>query len=585
MNLPSRVHRLSSRLANQIAAGEVVERPASVLKELLENSLDAGATQIRVDIEGGGSQLIRVQDDGCGIHRDDLGLALSRHATSKIEQLADLERLASMGFRGEALASIASVSRCRLVSRQAGEESGWLIEVAGSEQHTEVLPQAHPQGTTIEVRDLFFNTPARRRFLRSERTEQGHLEEVFKRIALSRFDVAFMLRCGQRMLYRLHAVKAPEEQEHRLRQLCGKSFLRHAFYADFETSGLRLKGWLATPDFARSQTDLQYFYLNGRIIRDRLVNHAIRQAYQERLYPGRHPAFVLYLEMAPGQVDVNVHPTKHEVRFREARLVHDFLVSTLQQALEEGGVKDGSPSPAQDWNPSSAGRESSVGKAGRERIPPQPAATFQVSEQIAAYRRLHEVAETESAEEKGISAPAGHAMALLHGRYLLALYGTLPRLLDLRRGREVLFRKRLQEGWKSKIPSRPLLLPVQLALDSGQMDAMERYADRLQRAGFEMSGTGPEGVMVRQMPRMFHECEVERFIPALLSVLNREPPVDDARFLSVLARQAAEAVSRESPLDELQRLLQQLDSLPDGLRQGIGVTLEAGDLERLFPPG
>ncbi len=581
MNASRRVHTLSPQLANQIAAGEVVERPASVLKELLENSLDAGATRIRVEIEGGGSRLIRVQDDGCGIHRDDLVLALSRHATSKIERLADLEHLVSMGFRGEALASIASVSRCRLVSRRAGDESGWAVEVAGSEQGGAIQPRAHPPGTTVEVRDLFFNTPVRRRFLRSERTELGHLEEVFKRVALSRFDVAFSLRCGERELHRLPQAASPEDRERRLRRLCGKSFMRHAFHVDFTAPGLRLWGWLATPDFARSQTDLQYFYLNGRVIRDRLVNHAIRQAYQERLYPGRHPAFVLFLEMAPEQVDVNVHPTKHEVRFRDAGLVHDFLVSALQRALEGEEAGQGTrPDP-------SAGRTFSPGQKPPKRgrggsVVSPPAAPLQVREQIAAYRKLHEPPERGAEREKGEVRPSGQAVALLHGRYLLALYGTSPRVVDLRRARETLFRERLRDGWEHGIPSRPLLLPVPLRLDEEEAGTAERYSEWLQRAGFGIGQTGPDGIVVRQLPRLFHECEVERLVPALLSALHRESVPDETRFLSLIARLAAEAVVREPSLDELQGLLQQFDTLPESLRQEFGVALESADLEHLF---
>ncbi len=555
-----RVHRLSPRLANQIAAGEVVERPASVLKELLENSLDAGATRIRVEIEGGGSRLIRVVDDGCGIHRDDLELALSRHATSKIDRLADLERLASMGFRGEALASIASVSRCRLISRRRGEESGWAIELSGSERQGDVLPHAHPQGTTVEVRDLFFNTPARRRFLRSERTEQGHLEAVFKRIAMSRFEIAFSLRCGQRSVFRLPA--SPEGREQRVGKLCGKAFLHHARYLEFELSGMRLWGWLAEPEFARSQTDLQYFYLNGRTIRDRLVNHAIRQSFQECLYPGRHPAFVLFLEMPPEQVDVNVHPTKHEVRFREARLVHDFLVSSLQRALNGERMTEESPLPP--LVPAGVRPGSSPGALG-------------VSEQIAAYRELHEPA------EPAADTPAeGRAVALLSRCHLLARYGEAYRLLDLHRGRQRLFEHLLDRNREEGIPSRPLLLPLQIALGERDGEVLDGCQEWFAGAGFEVDRIGPAAALIRRAPSALQGCDLEALFPALLSALRERELAHEGEFVALLAGQAARFIAGTPSLDQLQSLLRQLDALPEGVRKEFEAPLTEAALEGLF---
>lgn len=332
-----RIALLSQRLANQISAGEVVERPASVVKELLENSLDAGARRIDVDVEQGGSKLIRIRDDGFGINKDDLALALSRHATSKIANLDDLENIASLGFRGEALASISSVSRLQLVSRavDTDDSGGWLVEAEGQSMTASMRPAPHLQGTTVEVRDLFFNTPARKKFLRTENTEFSRIEEVIKRLALSRFDVSFTLRHNQRTIHQLQAAKSTQEQQRRIGLVCGPAFLEHAVYIDIEASGLRLWGWVCLPTFSRSQADLQYFYVNGRVIRDKLVSHAIKQAYRDVLFGGRHPAFVLYLELQPSLVDVNVHPTKHEVRFRDQRLVHDFLFRSLHKALAD----------------------------------------------------------------------------------------------------------------------------------------------------------------------------------------------------------------------------------------------------------
>ena len=332
----SRIHILSSRLANQIAAGEVVERPASVVKEVLENSLDAGATRVDVDVEAGGSKLIRIRDNGAGMAPDDLPLALARHATSKIASLEDLERVSSLGFRGEALASIGSVSRLILTSNanETGSEGSSAI-CEGRDMEVLVKPAPHPRGTTVEVRDLFFNTPARRKFMRTEKTEFNHLEEVVKRLALSRFDVAFSLRHNGRVLHNLKPGGSQAERQRRVASVCGPAFMEQAIYIETDRPELKLWGWVGLPTFSRSQADLQYFFVNGRVIRDKLVAHAVKQAYRDVLYHGRHPAFVLYLEVDPGQVDVNVHPTKHEVRFRDGREVHNFIFSSLHRALAD----------------------------------------------------------------------------------------------------------------------------------------------------------------------------------------------------------------------------------------------------------
>ncbi len=328
-----RIRALPERLANQIAAGEVVERPASVLKELLENSLDAGAKRISVDIEHGGARLIRVRDDGVGIHREDLALALDRHATSKIASLEDLENVASLGFRGEALPSIGSVSRLELSSCPAGGESGWKLAAEQSAAQTRLQPVPHPQGTTVTVRDLFYNTPARRKFLRTEKTEYRHLEDVLKRAALSRFDCAFSLRHNGRECYSLAVATSDAEQARRVAKLCGAAFMEQALALTFEALDLHLAGWIGGPGYSRGVSDLQYFFVNGRMVRDNLLRHAVRHAHHGVVESGRQPAYVLFLRMSPAQVDVNVHPSKHEVRFRDARSVHDFVARCLRQAL------------------------------------------------------------------------------------------------------------------------------------------------------------------------------------------------------------------------------------------------------------
>ncbi|ELA7191053.1 DNA mismatch repair endonuclease MutL [Vibrio alginolyticus] len=331
---------LPARLANQIAAGEVVERPASVIKELVENSLDSGATRIDIDIEKGGAKLIRVRDNGKGIAKDELGLALSRHATSKIHTLDDLEAIMSLGFRGEALASISSVSRLTLTSRPAAQEEAWSAYSEGRDMQVKLKPAAHPIGTTVEVLDLFFNTPARRKFLRTEKTEFAHIDELLKRIALSRFDVTINVRHNGKIIRQYRAAKNQLQTEKRIAAVCGNAFVRHMLRIELEHQGLKLHGWITTPEGARQQSDLQYCYVNGRMMRDKLINHAIRQSYEMSLKPDQFAAYVLFIELDPHQVDVNVHPAKHEVRFHQARLVHDFIYQALTDALSQSAVID-----------------------------------------------------------------------------------------------------------------------------------------------------------------------------------------------------------------------------------------------------
>ncbi len=455
---PRRIRALDSLLANQIAAGEVVERPASVVKELLENSLDAGATAIAVEVEQGGVGLIRVRDNGCGIAAGDLSLALARHATSKIYSQDELMQVLSLGFRGEALASIASVSRLTLSSRNAADEHGSSIDAQGVS-----IPCAHPCGTTVEVRDLFYNMPARRKFLRAERTEFDHLAEVVRRAALSRFDVALTLHHNQRQVLMVRPACDGPQREQRLAAVCGRPFVQQAVMVEFALPGLRLWGWLLRPEAARAQADLQYFYINGRVIRDRVVTHAVRQAYGDALYPGRHPAYVLYLEMDPAQVDVNVHPTKHEVRFRESRQVHDFLYRALRRAVDETVAL--------------------------------PSATLTVRETTADYLPVAEGAHTVRI--------ASRQLGVVAGRYLLVDEGQRGlRLVDLPaahalRAAQAMRTALATEGY---VRSQPLLLPVTLHLTREMGGAVQRGDALLTRLGFEVEALGPQQLVVRQVP-------------------------------------------------------------------------------------
>ena len=419
-----RIKLLSTQLANQIAAGEVVERPASVVKELLENSLDAGAKKVVIDLEGGGARLIRVRDDGSGIGVDDLPLALSRHATSKIAAIDDLEAVGTLGFRGEALASIASVSRLSLTSNADSGAAGSCISVSGQPEDIELKPAAHPRGSTLEIRDLFFNTPARRKFLRTEKTEFDHAQEVVKRQALSRPDVGFELRHNGKVIHALRAADNLTGQQRRVAQVCGPAFMEHALRIEQQAVGLSLSGWVALPTFSRAQADLQYFFVNGRVVRDKLVTHAIRQAYRDVLYHGRHPAYVLYLELDPAVVDVNVHPTKHEVRFRDGRSVHDFLFRSLHRALAE-------VSPEQQLQePQQAATLTLADVQQQQNMSLQPASASAVREEMSAYQQFtrplqgpRPQPQTQPgaiSEQEHDIPPLGYALAQLKGIYILA---------------------------------------------------------------------------------------------------------------------------------------------------------------------
>ncbi len=389
--MSARIHVMSNHLVNQIAAGEVVERPASVVKELLENSIDANASRIEVDVEQGGIKSIRIRDNGHGIHKDDLKLSLSSHATSKINSLDDLERVSSLGFRGEALPSIASVSRLSLTSRWRDQADAWSIHVAARDGF-DLTPAAHADGTTVEVRDLFYNVPARRKFLRTEKTEFGHVEDVVKRIALSHFDVDITLRHNNRAVRQLRQASDRLQQEKRIAGVCGPAFIEHAVFIDYAIDDLRLWGWVAKPTFSRSQADMQYFYVNGRMVRDKLVSHAIRQAYQDVMFHGRHPASVLFLELDPSQVDVNAHPGKHEVRFRQSRSVHDFIFRAIHKSLAdirpENYEKQSNATAFSNADTSIATENYAAAQAGSGAITRQAPLSLAVAEQMSSYGRM-----------------------------------------------------------------------------------------------------------------------------------------------------------------------------------------------------
>lgn len=583
------IHLLNSRLANQIAAGEVVERPASVVKEILENALDAGATRVEVDVESGGTKLIRVRDDGSGMAADDLPLALARHATSKIASLEDLERVASLGFRGEALASIGSVSRLTLTSNnQAGGSAGNAAVCEGRDMDVQVKPAAHPRGTTVEVRDLFFNTPARRKFLRTEKTEFNHLEEVLKRLALSRFDVAFSLRHNGRAVHTLPAASTEPEQRRRVASVCGPAFMEQALQIDVDVAPFRLWGWVGLPTFSRSQADLQYFFVNGRVIRDRLIAHAVKQAYRDVLYHGRHPAFVLYLELDPAQVDVNVHPTKHEVRFRDGRSVHNFIFSSLHRALAEVRPGDAQSAQAAEqqfpgldggarvdtatgevisqgalaWGAPGSGSNSAPASGAPGAPYASAVAPGQVTEQMQGYARLHPLPEPESPEAVP---PLGYALAQLKGIYILAENAEGMVLVDMHAAHERITYERLKQARAGQgIASQPLLVPQSVAVSAREVQVAQDHEALFAQLGLVVQAGGEESLVIRQIPVALRDSDVELLLRDVLADLIEygtseriEAHMDE--ILSTMACHGAVRANRRLTVPEMNALLRDME--------------------------
>ncbi|KEA64849.1 DNA mismatch repair protein MutL [Marinobacterium lacunae] len=619
----TRIHLLSPQLANQIAAGEVVERPASVVKELLENSLDAGARKVDVDIESGGIKLIRLRDDGFGIDKEDLALALSRHATSKILQLEDLEAVASLGFRGEALASISSVARLSLISRTAQQDAAWQVRAEGRDMEAVLSPAAHPQGTTVEVRDLFFNTPARRKFLKTEQTEFRHLEEVIKRMALSRFDVAFNLQHNGRRVQQLRPVDGEQARERRLASLLGAAFIEQAVHLDVsaEASGLRLWGWIGLPTYSRSQADQQYFFVNGRIIRDKVVTHAVRQAYADVLFHGRHPAFVLYLELDPALVDVNVHPTKHEVRFRESRLVHDFIFRTLHRVIADLRPKDGATAALgtttglehQSEPPGLRSPGGSVGGGGvfsQGRMPlyqPSPGSAgsqgVAVREQVAAYADLHTPASPvaypqpsampEQSAEK--VPPLGYAIAQLHGVYVLAQNETGLVLVDMHAAHERIVYERMKKAWdEDKVRSQPLLVPVSLSVSEREADLAEEQPELFERLGFKIERMGADTLTVREVPVSLARADAAQLVRDVLAdlvVFGRSHRIEQSinELLGTMACHGAVRANRQLTVTEMNALLRDMEATERSGQCNHGrptwTQLSMAELDKLFLRG
>jgi len=599
---------LEPRLANQIAAGEVVERPASVVKEAVENSLDAGARRVDIDIEAGGTRLIRIRDDGRGIAGRDLSLALARHATSKISSIEDLEAVGSLGFRGEALASIASVSRLTLTSNTAeGSAEGQQAQCDGRDMAVSVAPAPHPRGTTLEVRDLFYNTPARRKFLRTDKTEFGHLHEVIKRQALSRPDVTFTLRHNGKQSLQLNAADSESEQRRRVANICGVEFSEHAVPIERQAGSFRLWGWVAEPTFSRSQADLQYFFVNGRVIRDKLVTHAIRQAYRDVLFHGRHPAFVLFFELDPVGVDVNVHPTKHEVRFRDSRGVHDFLFGTLSRALAD--VRPGQPAasvaePIQEAMADQLGIGLATGGLPNQPTPASnPAAVSMgaisgrpssaVAAAFGGWPRREDTALSEP--RSGDVPPLGFAVAQLHGVYILAENQHGLVLVDMHAAHERITYERLKRARDGGgITLQPLLVPVTLAVSSREAAIAAEQADDLASLGLLIEAVGEEAVVCRELPAALKDADVEALVRDVLGDLLEFGTSDRVassldELLSTLACHTSVRANRRLTLPEMNALLRDMEETERSGQCNHGrptwTQLDMTDLDKLFLRG
>ena len=606
------IRLLSDQLINQIAAGEVVERPAAVVKELVENALDAGATRIEVELERGGLGLIRVRDDGVGIAREELALALTRHATSKIADLDDLDQVGSLGFRGEALPSILSVSRLRLASRRADGEHGWQLAGAGNLDALEPEPIALPPGTSVEVSDLFFNTPARRKFLKSTSTELRHADQWLRRLALGRPEVGLSVRHEGRRLLELRAALDDRTRDARVSEVCGAEFAQARVLVDESRLGMRLSGWFARPSFSRPAADLQYFFVNGRCVRDRLVAFAIRRALADAMHSTRHPAFVLYLELDPRGVDVNVHPQKTEVRFRESGQVHDFIFGAIQHRLR--GLRPDGEQHHAPFGDSSALRSTPAAQPAIDggRYPGlQPRLDLGVREPVGfahtAWALLAQPsgadAGTPRPEERGeqatgVDRPLGTALGQLHGAFIVAQNDHGLILVDAHAAHERVLYERMKAALRGqRISSQSLLVPETVALDEDAADVLEARREALAALGLELDRVGPNTMRVRALPAVLGREDIAELVSQLAREDGRPAPhahlgeVLDAqhRVLADVACRAAIKANRRLSPPEMDALLRDMErtELADQCNHGRPTWVQLGmaDLDRLFLRG
>lgn len=601
------IRKLSSQLINQIAAGEVIDRPASVIKELLENSLDAQANRIEIDVERGGHRLMRVRDNGVGILKADLELALSRHATSKISSMEDLDNVRSLGFRGEALPSIASVSRLTLTSCTDRDSVGWRIYGDGHEQFNDPEPAAHPTGTTVDVRDLFFNVPARRKFLRTERTEYQHIEEVVRRLALSRFDVALRLTHNDRVQYDLHPAQTLEAQKQRVARICGEPFSEQSNFIEHNGAGMQLWGWLGAPTFSRAQGDLQYFYVNGRMVRDKVISHAVRLAYQDVLYHSRYPAFILFLEMDPTGVDVNAHPAKAEVRFRDTRLVHDYLHHTLKEVVANGRISPSTASasfrsldfaghsPLSSVQGFDSTSELGLAYDQSSTVYSESLGVNPVEAHIKGLQSLYSKTALRPGADSGNVPPLGFALGQLGGIYILAENVNGLVLVDMHAAHERITYERLKTAYNlENVKSQPLLLPQTVVVSRREADVAESSHDLFHRLGLDIDRMGPESVRVCAVPALLSDTDIEQLLRDVLGdvieygeSLRMESKLNEV--LSTMACHNSVRAKRRLTLDEMNNLLRDMEGTERSDQCNHGrptwIQMSLNELDRLFMRG
>ena len=581
------IQQLPDHLINQIAAGEVVERPSSVVKELVENSLDAGAQTVQIDIVAGGQKLIRIRDDGSGINKHEISLALSRHATSKISSLDDLEAVASLGFRGEALPSIASVARLSLCSRTLDQDSAWLVEANGG-QLSDAAPAAHPVGTTVEVHDLFYNTPARRRFLRTERTEFGHIEKWVRRLALSRPEISFTLTHNQRTVLHTPAAKSADEQRKRIARICGDAFADQCVPLEREVEGIALSGWIGLPTFNRSQPDMQYWFVNARSVTDKTLAHAVRHAYRDVLFHGRFPAYVLNLTMDPAGVDANAHPAKHEVRFRDGRRVHGVVSQTVGTALKD--MRPGGHNVA----PIPMTRES-VFHQGSMPLQSRPSPNA-VRESLATYRSMATAPSLADLPENATEVPPlGFAVAQLAGVYILAENKDGLVIVDMHAAHERITYEKLKKSFDDrKLVRQPLLVPESMSVAESEANLIEQSGDLLAELGLVVDRNGPCSIMVREVPALLKDSDVESLIRDVLSDLSeagQSNRIEDAGddYLATMACHHSVRANRLLTIDEMNALLREMERTERADQCNHGrptwTTVTMSELDRLFLRG
>ena len=598
------IQQLPPQLINQIAAGEVIERPASVLKELLENALDAGSSKIVIELAQGGMKSIRISDNGIGISKNDLSMAVKRHATSKISCLDDLEHIATLGFRGEALPSIASVSKFSIASNNNSESNaGWVISNHDGEFNDQVIPTRQTRGTTVEVKELFFNVPARKKFLRTEKTELKHCDNVIRKIALSCFDVHIIVKHNGRNLFEVNAYDFFESGANRVSQICGKQFADQSIYLENTAQDIQIQGWISLPTFSRSQADLQYFYVNGRVIRDKVISHAIKQAYQDVLYHGRFPAFVLFLEMDPAHVDVNAHPTKHEVRFRQSRYVHDFVRQTIKRAIAE-------TMPNQEQQAAEQYREivddyiRSAQKTSMN-IPVQPHDSPLYAHVREASQQYVSLAENEydvllkappadvcTAEE---APPLGYAIEQLHGIYILAQNAHGLVIVDMHAAHERIVYEELKASYKQgDLATQPLLVPLTINVSPQEATTAEQHRDTFRKFGFDIERFGEESIVVRELPSLLQQADVNTLVSDVLSDLNMFGSTEkleqaNNELLSTMACYGSVRAHRRLTLAEMNALLREMEATERSAQCNHGrptwVQLSIDQLDKLFKRG